>query len=508
MVNGVNPDLVVREGMYSSTQHRDSEAFWAEKAGTKVGKLTDTITWMLGSYDKIHPLMSLEGYYGVKGIKARTVLSAETDGQYEYPVMTNLWYANEVAETNASLIPKDLGLAQAPFKVKFKRSQFKRGQIVITPNLIMARVESDPIKRGDNFEYEFQLCGNKSEAYMPATEVVAGTLWINIFNATSFERSYGSGSDVVYPAKVRNQVGYVQKTMTWGNKANLDRVMDFTFNVGGEQVSKWMSWYVWNFEKDWMSECEHAYWYSRFNRNTTTNTVTMKDFKTGESIPMGSGLIEQIQNTSTYTTLTAEMLLNKLTQAYQGQYDTGNMELTLYTGRGGIREFDRMVRTEYGAKSTQLNISTDSDKFLAGSGRELVSMGFFNEIHLIDGYKVKVKYNPLFDYGKVAQISPKHPTSGLPLESYRMVFVDDASHDGLPNIQYMNHVQEGYYHAWGGGLTDCPKDLNIALNGSIADAKAPQRSSETGEGFYTRWKSVGINLRRPNRCFMLEQVMA
>jgi len=44
----------------------------------------------------------------------------------------------------------------------------------------------------------------------------------------------------------------------------------------------------------------------------------------------------------------------------------------------------------------------------------------------------------LFDHGPVAQASAKHPESGLPLESYRMTFVDQSTYDGENNLQMIN----------------------------------------------------------------------
>ena len=64
--------------------------------------------------------------------------------------------------------------------------------------------------------------------------------------------------------------------------------------------------------------------------------------------------------------------------------------------------------------------------------------GYFTSYDHVDGHTVNVVKVPLFDHGPVAQASRKHPETGLPLESYRMTFVDQSNYDGENNLQMIN----------------------------------------------------------------------
>jgi len=83
-------------------------------------------------------------------------------------------------------------------------------------------------------------------------------------------------------------------------------------------------------------------------------------------------------------------------------------------------------------------LNTAESKFITGSGRSLGITGYFNSYDHIDGHTVNVVKVPLFDHGPVAQASRKHPDTGLPLESYRMTFVDQSTYDGENNLQMIN----------------------------------------------------------------------
>jgi hypothetical protein len=106
--------------------------------------------------------------------------------------------------------------------------------------------------------------------------------------------------------------------------------------------------------------------------------------------------------------------------------DATDKQVTLYTGIGGAREFDKAMRDYYatgGLTTSNSYLQTTQPTFITGSGRNLGITGYFTSYDHIDGHRVNVVKVPLFDHGPVAQASKKHPESGLPLESYRMVFV-------------------------------------------------------------------------------------
>jgi hypothetical protein len=204
--------------------------------------------------------------------------------------------------------------------------------------------------------------------------------------------------------------------------------------------------------------------------------------------------------------LTYNSLQNRIGDALFGQSDTDNMSITLFTGKGGLREIDRAMKEEGVRLLTSLGGGNVADKFITGQGRELMLGGFFSGFYHIDGYTIKVKYNPIFDMGKVAMKSPLHPESGYPLESYRMVFVDDANYDGQPNIQLVTQKGNEYKHGVVAGLTNAPKSLKIMGGFNLSSNEVQLLSSDQDKASYHRMKSQGIQILRANKCFDLQCV--
>jgi len=129
--------------------------------------------------------------------------------------------------------------------------------------------------------------------------------------------------------------------------------------------------------------------------------------------------------------------------------------------------------------------------------------GYFTGFYHIDGYTIKFKYNSMFDTGAVAMNSPKHPESGLPLESYRMVFIDDSMQDGEANIIRVSQKGRPYIDGIVKGLTNVPKGLQI-MGGTTGLEGSKFLSTDMDESSYVRLASVGIQIRRANRCFDLQ----
>ena len=167
----------------------------------------------------------------------------------------------------------------------------------------------------------------------------------------------------------------------------------------------------------------------------------------GQPVVSGPGLFEQIINKDTYSTLTQKKIEDVIGDLFYGMTEATDKQVTLFTGIGGAREFDKALRNYYanGISSTSVNnqnsnayLRTTESKFITGTGRSLGITGYFTSYDHVDGHTVNVVKVPLFDHGPVAQASKKHPETGLPLESYRMVFVDQSTYDGEYNLQMIN----------------------------------------------------------------------
>src|SRR5690606_16737502 len=137
----------------------------------------------------------------------------------------------------------------------------------------------------------------------------------------------------------------------------------------------------------------------------------------------------------------------------------------------------------------------------------LALTGFFNTMYHIDGYVIKLKHNQIFDYGRRAVKSPLHPETGYPLESYRMVFVDDGMFDGEPNLQMVAEKGRRFLHGVVPGLTPMPSQYRILAGvGNIGQGDLSILASDVDASSYHRFASCGVQLRRGNTSLHLECV--
>lgn len=490
----------VHQDIFDANAMLDENNFYAQRHG-KPEELTMKLTWLLGDNTKSFPLaMSTMGDVvntNVGGFKKNNRKVRElTDPQYTWPVMSRLNKAVSVAVTNSSA---NQGLGNGIFEVTFTDNWFKRNYMIESPLGVQAYILGDGEKVSEGFKYKLQLNAVSDKAICPPSELKAGVLWadLNTFNAES--QSRGTEFKRVAPGKYRNQISFIRLSHQWaGNSAN--KVMSITIDHGGKPMNLWMDFEHYQFERAWLEECEHLFWYSRYNRKANGD-IPLKDILTGKPIPTSAGLLEQINNYSSYTRLSYNFLQNVIANALFGQSDTDGMSITLYTGRGGMREFDRAMKE---AGITQMAIEGGAGmKFITGNNYDLAVTGFFNTMYHIDGYVIKVKHNPIFDYGRRAVKSPLHPETGFPLESYRMVFIDDGMYEGEPNLQFVCEKGRRYLHGVLRGLTPMPKQYQI-LGGNLSNGDLALINSDVDEASYHRFASGGLQLRRGNTSLHLE----
>ena len=184
---------------------------------------------------------------------------------------------------------------------------------------------------------------------------------------------------------------------------------------------------------DFKEECEMYYWYGQKTYDANGHTF-MKD-ENGQPVIVGPGLLQQIVNKDSYSTMTETKLKNIIGDLFYGMTDAAQKQVTLYTGTGGAREFDEALKSHFSGNTWKL---ADNSKFITGTGRSLGLTGYFNSYEHVDGHSVNVVKLPLFDHGAVAQARSVHPTTGYSLESYRMVFVDQSNYDGQNNLQMIS----------------------------------------------------------------------
>jgi hypothetical protein len=433
----------------------------------KPEELSPIITHLAGREEKKFPLSFLtEGVGNTKSIDRF---------EYEYRVKTH--------ETNVRPVVTGLSGAQGAggqiFKVVFPDKWFVFPYTLVSQSGVLARIMEQPRPVSGGYEYSLKLV-SPDQASMPAADVAAGALFGMLFASVGIDFSRGNASNWAAPGLVRSKIGTVRKSYHMSGNAK-DYVAQFELPTReGSSTRLWMDYEEYRHMLKFKEECEMYYWYGQKSYDSKGQNEMLDE--NGQPVLAGPGLFEQIINKDTYSTLTQSKIENVIGDLFYGMTDATDKQVTLYTGIGGAREFDKALRNYY---SGSPYLQTTESKFITGTGRNLGITGYFTSYDHIDGHRVNVVKVPLFDHGPVAQASKKHPESGLPLESYRMTFVDQSSYDGENNLQMINKKGR--------------EMLRWAVAGSVVPkgfAESDTRASDIDGASVHMLKTAGILLRR------------
>jgi hypothetical protein len=411
--------MKVKKTYYNDDQMTDSNNL-SNALLTSPEKISPMITHLGGREDKKFPLTFLtEGLGNTKSIERL---------EYEYDVNYHFRKTRPLA---AEAYSTAVGANGQPFVLTFPDKWFIKDYILVSASGVQARIMSEPTPNGNNWDYTMQLVAPTGS--MPSSDLTAGSLFAQMYAPVGVDFSRGNASNWQAPARVRHKLTTIRKSYQFSGNAK-DYVVEFDLPVKGGQTSRfWMDYEEWQHFLQWKEECEMYYWYGQQSYGDN-GVVQMKD-ENGQPVQIGPGLFDQIINKDTYSVLTENKLSDVVGDIFFGMTDAQNMNVTLYTGTGGAREFDRAMKDKLGT----LGFTVFSDgRFIQGNGSELTLSGYFKRYEHVDGHTINVVKVPLFDHGAVAQASQRHPVTGLPLESYRMCFVDQSRYDGQPNVQMIN----------------------------------------------------------------------
>lgn len=408
--------LRLYEDIFSADKYTDENSL-SKALLTQPDLLSPVLTHLAGRDDKRFPLsFILEGM----GRNYKYI----NDYEYEYPVVGRLNKAMECVAQSGT------GAAHGKIDITFRDNWFVRNYIIEFADGTQVRLMEDAVKVAAGYKYVGQLTNVTTAVSGINGSVLVGQMAAQLFAPNAMSGSRGNESRWVAPSKMRNQISLIRKS--YGYEGNVqNKTVNVQFNIGGKTTTLWSEYEEWQHMLRWKEEVETALWYSEYNKDSN-GLIHLKD-KRGNPIPLGSGVLEQIPNLDTFSSLTARKIKNVVRDALFGASDASQMNIRLYTGLGGLEEFDNAMKAELAARGWVKN--TPENMAVTGSGRNLGLTGFFTSYEHHDGHSITVQSVPLFDKGPRALASDKHPITGLPMESYRMIFLDDSVYEGEPNIR-------------------------------------------------------------------------
>ncbi len=468
--------MQVLKTYYNDSQMTDTNSL-VNALMEKPEELSPIITHLAGREEKKFPLSFLtEGVGNTKSIDRY---------EYEYRVKTHEVNVRPVISSSGT------GVGGSTFTITFPDRWFVFPYTLVSESGVLARIMEEPVQTADGYRYTMKLVSPDAAALSGTADLEEGAMWGMLFANVGIDFSRGNASNWSAPGLVRSKIGTVRKSYQFSGNAK-DYVAEFELPLKEGQTTKlWMDYEEYRHMLKFKEECEMYYWYGQRTHTDDGNTRMVDE--NGQPVVSGPGLFEQIINKDTYSDLTQSKIEDVIGDLFYGMTDATDKQVTLFTGIGGAREFDKALRNYYATgngsatsmSQSQSYLKTTESKFITGSGRSLGITGYFTSYDHIDGHTVNVVKVPLFDHGPVAQASRKHPQSGLPLESYRMVFVDQSTYDGQNNLQMINKKGR--------------EMLRWAVAGSVVPngfTNTDTRASDIDGASVHMLKTAGILLRR------------
>tara|TARA_R110000787_G_scaffold81538_2_gene176753 strand:+ start:6893 stop:8266 length:1374 start_codon:yes stop_codon:yes gene_type:complete len=311
------------------------------------------------------------------------------------------------------------GVGNSTFTVEFEENFLNPNDVVRFAGEEQAIVMGEPAPSVGGYLFSFILQTNDPLAVIAPASVGAG-LTANTVGSAFPEGSDRGYENHVYPDWYINHIGIARKSKSITGSA----LTDVTWIENNGQR-------VWFFTDEKLMREEFLYqkeldsWYSTSTMDANGNsTVIGTD---GKPIVKGDGVLRQIDaaNVDTYNgQLTEKRLTDFLAQL---QLNTGSQEKhwMVFTGVAGKVAFhEAMKDLVYPAGNLVYDAQVGADTEIG------VNFTSYNAL----GSRLTLVHNSLFDDPNLHG-NNIDPVSGFPKESFRMVFLDMGTTDGVANIE-------------------------------------------------------------------------
>jgi hypothetical protein len=417
-----------------------------------------------------------EGMGAVKKISS-------TDLSYKMAVMGRPKKTSTVA---ISSVGSQLGRGRTKFTVTFADRWFYKSQSVYSPSRIECRVQSVPkaSASGNGWEYSLQLMNPDPNAFIPASDVLAGAVWGGGVAKVGKERSRGVESRSYTPFQTQNQITVTRATYNIaGNIKN--KVMVLEIRANGKTFKFWTQFEMFLKQLEYKEQLEHDLWHSEYNKDLD-GVIHLTDEDSGEVVPSGAGVLQQIPNQDSFSILTTKKISTLVRDIFFNASDADKVDVEIFTGTGGLEDADNAM------KNASNQFTLVDTKIVQGQAPGKLSFGaYFNVYRHVDGHTVTFRKLPLMDKGIMAEISARHPLSDLPLESHNMYCLDMSTYDGMKNIQYVSEAGREEINKVVAGMSGSPDGYTESL---FASSDIDASSVE--------WlKTHGIAIMRATNCF-------
>jgi len=486
----------LRNQEFNNAEYVDENFLYSGKL-LGVDTIGKELTYLQGKDTDMYPLTFLtEGSGNIVSKKL-----ALNDTQYTWDVMGKMKYTNRVVGLYDSNVTT-AGKGHTPFKVYFETAQFPKDHTALTPDHAhLVRIQGEPQKLANNkFLYTMVIISADPSEYISLDNFLAGNAWVMNSPIVALSKSTGNRSNRTTPGKLTNQMSLHRHSLEIaGNISNKATVYEFD-TEGGGKTKMWMPEEMRQFNITRKVMDEQNLWISKYNRNEF-GVITTIDDETGQPIPMGAGVKEQIKasgNYSTYTELSIDMLESMIDRIYMNRTSEGDPEIVIYAGKGFKRMFHDAIKSKATNGSTYYERLGDAE--IKELGLNLQYGRYFNSYRTIDNRIITIADCGVFDKGAIAQMDIENNNTyrNLAIDSYTGIFLDHSldSESGSNNIQMVTEkgreLLTGIYR----GMSPLPDVWGAVPQGTLGTTK----DIASYEMMYSR----GIAMKNNTTSFMWE----
>ena len=488
--------IVKPEAIYNSDIYNDENVLYNFEL-LSPAKLHRNLTYLFGKDSDAYPLSFLtEGQGAYTSIES----SKLNDTQYTWDVIGRMKNISPIIGLYNTAIAEP-GKGWIPFQVIMKDNWFIKDWTAMSPDgQHRVRIQSDGRQIGVNrYLYTFVLISGHEDEFIDLANFRDGLYWVMTAPIVSQSKSDGNRSNRMAPGKMTNQFSIHRfSDNIAGNIAN--KVVDIEFDTGsGGKTNMWMPLQMAQFERQNRTQLEHHLWESKYNRDVN-GIIHNKDAENNEVLSEGAGVFQQIRsigNYDTYSQLTLRKFDNTINAIFSNRVDDTPIEIVLYTGLGGARQFHAAAMSD---AQTNQYFTPLGDHVISEANGYMSYGKYFNRYKTIDGKIITVKQTSYFDQGLKAEMQRANGDmiEGLPRDSFTLAFLDHSKrNDGQRNIQMVSEKGREKIVGIYKGMSPLPGAWG-SLNGLLLSTTKDVASYEV---IYTQ----GIAITNPTTCFYMER---
>lgn len=413
----------------------------------KVKNVTDLTRMPMEWIDTYRPSLSNDyaSFYDWF-VNTKKVREVQTDN-IEWKLRTRGQFKPSIRENITPELTQP-GIRNGTFPIKLDTGNWVQSDVIypeIAPEAQLFITEN-PIadSSADAWIYNVQFIGAANH-FFPVECLAAGTRFCKL-DASHSEASklYGSfemnGLSYIH---FRSNIGKLNKKLQVTDEAHLTNLKIQKIDESGVPVDPGSAKIINTLEVEFFKQIRNE----KAKRIWMGRSGSAIDPSTGYKIQFAPGVTEFLEDGNVDEYPLDNISIDYFQDAIDSRwFDTvpwANREIVLWTGTGGLRQWESMIARKYHGYGAQLPFDKVAYPTQSGKvpGSKMDTYGFnklaFTEWPIFPGGVIKIGYLPILD-SRELNGHRLHPRTGLPLSSYEYIAIDYGISDGGPNVELLH----------------------------------------------------------------------